>query len=146
MTFNPISDEHWINTDFWQHGNTRDVELKRTTYLDNRFVGDQYAKVMERLKEQDPRMYAIYALGEWGKAVEGLIFNYEDIDCVPDGARFIAYGQDFGYTNDPSAFIGVYEYNNEIILDEVFYRPGLTNQDIANLYKSEGVRFTDRIW
>lgn len=137
-TLNPISDDHWINTDFWQYGSTEDVELKHTTFLDNRFIGDQYAKVLERLKA-NPRMYDIYALGKWGRAVEGVIFDYEDIDCVPENATLLGYGQDFGYTNDPSAFTAIYRYNGEIILDEVFYRPGLTNPDIAGLYKTNDV-------
>jgi phage terminase large subunit len=36
-----------------------------STYLDNRFVGDKYKEVMERLKTQNPTYYKIYALGIW---------------------------------------------------------------------------------
>jgi len=50
---------------------------------------------MNRLKEQDPNMYAIYALGEWGNKVEGLIFEFEEIDDVPAEAIQLGYGQDF---------------------------------------------------
>jgi len=56
---------------------------------------EQYEKVMNRLKEQDPNMYAIYALGEWGNKVEGLIFEFEEIDDVPAEAIQLGYGQDF---------------------------------------------------
>lgn len=144
-TFNPIDDEHWLNTDFWQHGITDTVELKHTTFLDNRFIGPEYRAVLERLKGNS-RMYDIYALGKWGKSVEGVILQYEDIDCVPRDAVLLGYGQDFGYTNDPSAFTAIYRYNGEIILDEVFYRPGLRNSDIAGLYKSNGVSPDSTIW
>ena len=121
-TFNPIDEEHWLNVDFWQNGETEDVALLHTTYLDNRFIGEQYAKVMDRLKEQDPRTWEIYALGKWGKPAEGLIFTFEEIDAVPDSAKFLAYGLDFGFTNDPSSLIGAYSYDKAIVLDEVLYQ------------------------
>lgn len=69
-TFNPVDEDSWLNSDFCSKGNTEDVEILHTTYLDNRWADEKYRTVMERLKEQDPKMYAIYAKGLWGKAVE----------------------------------------------------------------------------
>jgi len=43
---------------------------------------------MERLKRQDINLYNIYALGIPGKAIEGLIFNYEIIPSIPEEAKF----------------------------------------------------------
>jgi phage terminase large subunit len=40
-------------------------------------------------------------------------------------------GVDFGYTNDPTAIVAVYEYNGQRIIDEVAYRTGMLNSDIA---------------
>lgn len=145
-TFNPIDEEHWLNTDFWQNGETDEVALLHTTYLDNRFIGEQYQRVMDRLKEQDPRTWEIYALGKWGKPAEGLIFTFEEIDSVPEAAKLLGYGLDFGFTNDPSAFVGAYQYDQSIILDEEFYRTGLTNPDIANLFRDSGVGQYDDVF
>lgn len=139
LTYNPIDKDHWLNTDFWSHGENEDTTLLHTTYKDNKWAGPQYEKVMARLKEQDPNMYAIYALGEWGNKVEGLVFEFEEIDEVPKEANLLGHGQDFGYTNDPSALVSGYLWNDAIVLDERFYRTGLTNSDITALYRENGV-------
>lgn len=144
-TYNPISDQHWLITDFWVYGSTQDVECLHSTYKDNRFVGqEQYDKVMERLKAQDINLYNIYALGIPGKAVEGLIFSYSDIDSVPENAKRIAYWLDFWF-NDPTAMTGVYEYNGWIILDEELYRSNYTTQDIIQFLKKWNFSNTDEI-
>ena len=144
-SLNPIDEDHWINTDFDMHWNTEDVEILHTTYKNNRFVWDQYDKVMERLKVQNPRMYEIYALWKRWRAVEWLIFNFIEIDKVPEEAKKVWYWQDFWFTNDPSAFIWLYEWNWWIILDEEFSRTWMTNQDIIQMYKSIWVWKTDNI-
>jgi len=139
LTFNPIDKDHWLNTDLWSLWENEDTTLLHSTYRDNKFAGDQYEKVMNRLKEQDPNMFAIYALGEWWNRVEGLVFEFEEIDEVPEEAKRLGYGQDFWFTNDPSALIDLYQWNWWVIWDEVFYRTGLTNGDIVNLYKANNV-------
>ena len=40
---------------------------------------------------------------------------------------------DFGYTNDPTAIVDVYKWNDALILDERAYQKGLLNADIAKL-------------
>jgi phage terminase large subunit len=72
--------------------------------------------------------------------LEGTIFNnWEEIDKIPEEARLIGYGLDFGYSNDPSALVGVYKYNEKIIIDEVIYSKGLLNSDLNNLFKQHQV-------
>lgn len=142
LSFNPIDKDHWLNTDFWSLWWGPDITLLHSTYRDNYWAGEQYEKVMNRLKEQDPNMYAIYALGEWWNKVEGLIFEFEEIDDVPDEAIQLGYGQDFWFSNDPSVLVDLYQWNGGVIWDEVFYRTGLTNGDIVNLYKANNVSTT----
>lgn len=145
-TFNPIDSDHWLNTDFWQYGSTENIELLHTTYLDNRFVWEEYKGVMDRLRKQDERLWEIYALGKWWRRVEGQIFDsYTEIDSIPDGAKFLGRGLDFGFTNDPTAIVAVYQYDSWIILDEELYRTNMTNQDIVNHLKSTWARYQDQI-
>src|SRR6185503_16006787 len=69
-------------------------------------------------------------------SLDGVIFNnYSIIDNIPNEAKLIGSGLDFGYTNDPTALIDVYEYNGKRILDEVVYQNGLVNSDIAKFCK-----------
>lgn len=126
-TFNPIDEEHWLNTEFWAKWITEDVELMHTTYKDNRWVGPEYDRVLERLKESSPNMYKIYALGLWWSGLEWVIFQHGEIQDVPKEAELLGFGMDFGYTNDPTAMTAIYRWNWKIILDEVIYRRWLIN-------------------
>jgi phage terminase large subunit len=73
----------------------------------------------------------VYGLGEIGN-LQGVIFsNWQTIDKIPEDARLVGCGVDFGYTNDPTAIVAVYEYNGQRIVDEVAYRTGMLNSDIA---------------
>ena len=134
LTFNPISDQHWIKKIFFDDPIDGVFTLK-TTYLDNAFIDDEYKMVMNNKKKSNPRYYGIYALGNWGTA-EGLIFNnvtqrlikpfeIEGLGCYQ--------GLDFGYTNDPTAFNQSYvdDINKKIYIYDGFYRKGMSNAQIA---------------
>jgi len=72
--------------------------------------------------------------------VEGTIFNdYETIDKIPDEARLLGYGLDFGYSYDPAALIALYKYNDDIIVDEIVYQTGLLNSELSSLMKQYNV-------
>lgn len=73
----------------------------------------------------------VYLYGQIG-SLEGVIFNnYEIINNIPEDAKLIGVGVDFGYTNDPTAIVEVYKYNNKRILNEICYEKNLTNSQIA---------------
>lgn len=134
-TLNPVDAENWINERFWKVWQTDDVELLHSTYLNNRFIGDEYRKVMERLSKDNPSYYKIYALWEWW-ILEGRIFdNWTSIEKIPDEAKLLGYGLDFWFTNDPTSMVALYRYNSGIIVDEMLYSTWLTNQDIASRLK-----------
>lgn len=85
----------------------------------------------------------VYVLGEIG-SLDGVIFNnWKTIDNVPPEARLIGYGLDFGYTNDPTAIIEVYKWNDKRILNEICYRKGLSNAQIAKFIKTHHVCYCD---
>jgi phage terminase large subunit len=83
--------------------------------------------------------WKVYGLGLTG-GIEGAIFeHYKIIDTLPEGARLLGHGMDFGYTNDPTAITSVYKYNDSIILDEEVYSTGLLNSDIIRLCKQRSI-------
>lgn len=139
LTFNPISEQHWIKKVFFDDP-IDDVYTLKTTYLDNGFIDDGYKMVMDNKKKTNPRFYNIYCLGNWGTA-EGLVFNnvehqlikYEDIQYLD-----FAQGLDFGYSNDPSAFNQTYvDMDKKIIyVYDGFYEHGMSNKKIANSIKA----------
>lgn len=134
LTFNPISDQHWIKKVFFDDP-IEGVFTLHTTYKDNAFIDDEYKMVMENKRKTNPRYYNIYALGNWGTAV-GLIFQnvkqrfirseeLKGLKCVQ--------GLDFGYTNDPTAFNQSYidDVNKRILVYDGFYEKGMQNAQIA---------------
>jgi len=138
LSFNPISDQHWIKKVFFDDPIDNVFTLK-TTYLDNQFIDDAYKQVLESKKKTNPRFYKIYALGDWGTA-EGLIFGNVTQRLIKESeiqGLECAQGLDFGYTNDPSAFHQSYidKINKKILVYDGFYEKGLSNEAIAKNIK-----------
>jgi len=75
--------------------------------------------------------WKVYGLGMIG-SLDGVVYsNWAEIDKIPEGARLLGYGLDFGYSNDPTAIIEVYKYNDKRILNEICYSRGLSNEAIS---------------
>ena len=62
------------------------------------------------------------------------------MDC-----KWVIYGLDFGFSNDPTALIKVGLFEGELFLDELIYNRGLTNQDIAKWMGELGLKWDDEI-
>lgn len=87
--------------------------------------------------------WRVYGLGLVGN-LDGIVFdNWDVIEDVPSGARLIGIGLDFGYTNDPTAAIEVYQYNGKRILNEIIYRTGMLNGDIAKVLPKNTFIYAD---
>ena len=135
MDFNP-SETFWYN-DQIQHRD--DVTIIHSTYKDNPYLNEDQVNEIERLQHTDLQYYQIYALGEFAGQVD-LIYTYIPVDDIPTfGAKLVALGLDWGYSNDPTALLEVWLWNDAIYFNELLYRPGLTNQDIINELNELGV-------
>ena len=87
--------------------------------------------------------WRVYGLGLVGN-LDGIVFdNWDVIDSVPSGARLVGIGLDFGYTNDPTAAVEVYKYNGKRILNEIIYRTGMLNGDIAKVLPKNTYIYAD---
>lgn len=122
------------DSEFWyekQGLNMReDTAESVTTYLDNPFLGPTQIAAIEAYKS-DERWWKVYGLGQTGTH-KGLIYtNWTQCKEIPDNARLVGRGLDFGYSADPTAIVAVYMMNGELYLDEELYEPGLTNDRIA---------------
>lgn len=130
------------NARFWVHDKLigkEGVELIISDHRHNPFLPDIIRKKIEAIRSEDEELWKVYARGMTGK-IEGLIYrNWGTIGTIPSDAQLIGYGMDFGFTNDPTAVVGVYRYNGELIIDEVMYHKGYTNQDISHFMTSCGV-------
>ena len=144
LSFNPWSEKHWLKKRFFDTKD-EDVLAITTNYTCNEFLGEDDKKLFEKMKINNPRRYNIEGLGNWGIA-EGLVysnfeeldFNVEDIKKRPNVKS--AFGLDFGYTNDPTAFIAslIDLDNMEIFIFDEHYQKAMSNKDIANMIKYKG--------
>lgn len=73
ISFNPISEDHWLKSFFYDEEN-EDVFLHHSTFLDNNFLDDQYKGVLVNRYSKDPNLNRIYIKGEWGRVVTGQEF------------------------------------------------------------------------
>jgi phage terminase large subunit len=116
-----------------------DAEKIILTYKDNEALDkgiiDQIEKNIKKAATSNywKNWVRVYVDGEMGQ-LEGVVFsNWKPIDTIPNEARLIGIGVDFGYTNDPTSIIEVYKMNETRILNEVTYQTGLLNSDIAKI-------------
>ena len=131
----------WIdynpNAEFWAHELRSDpnVQFFYSDHRHNPFLSQATRDKIEAIKLKDETLWRVYARGLTGR-IEGLIFRNWEIGEVPSTARFIAGGKDFGFTNDPTTLIDVYEGDGYLYADERLYMHGLTNQDINKQLQS----------
>jgi len=137
LDYNPYDDSHWV----FDLQKRDDVCMIHSTMLDNPFLPlsiinkiKSYEPTLENIEQgtADNYMWEVYGLGKKAR-LQGAIFeNWDVVEEIPSNAKFIGYGLDFGYTNDPSALVSLYTMNNELYWDELLYETGLLNEDIAN--------------
>jgi phage terminase large subunit len=122
------------NYNFWVHDHIigkPGVQLIISDHRHNPFIKQSMRDKVEALKSIDLELWKVYARGLTGK-VSGLVFdNWHIVNDIPPGAKRIAAGLDFGFTNDETGCLEVYIQNGELWVDEIFYETGLTNTDIS---------------
>jgi len=141
LDYNPSS-EFWVHTELI---NDKDSDLIILTYKDNEALDKDLVKEIEKAREKAEsssywaNWWKVYGLGEIG-SLQGVIFdNWQQVARIPIDAKLLGYGMDFGFTNDPTTLVAVYKMNNQLYFDEILYRTNMTNLDIGNFMKSEGI-------
>tara|TARA_R100000935_G_C2838301_1_gene169464 strand:- start:106 stop:1266 length:1161 start_codon:yes stop_codon:yes gene_type:complete len=135
IDFNPSDEYHWI----YDNVITReDCAFFKTTYLDNPFLEDVIKEEIERLKETDDQYWQIYGLGERATSIS-TIFKYVETKQIPFDANLIAYGMDFGYSNDPTTLVAVYTLDHNLYIKEHLYRTKMTTNDIHIFLKEQNL-------
>lgn len=143
LTFNPWSETHWLKKRFFDIPSS-DTATYSTNYLINEFLDDTDRAVFERMKKTNRRKYEVAGLGNWGIS-EGLVFENWHIGVpeIPEEEQYMwksFFGLDYGYSNDPTAFIAfkVNPNSKKIYIFDEFYRRRMLNCDIADEIKRRG--------
>lgn len=159
LDYNPTH-EFWAQTELKDDPDVEEVVL---TYKDNEGLSESIVREIEKALTKgfhDPEAdnlflesniknkfwanwWRVYGLGQTG-SLEGVIFNnWSVINAIPEDAKLLGIGLDFGYTNDPTAIIEVYQWNGKRIVNERCYRTKMVNDDIANVLPDNLIIYAD---
>lgn len=134
LMFNPVSKANWVYNAFFVK-KPKNTVVYQTTYKDNRFLDALTRENIEELANRNEAYYKIYALGEFA-TLDKLVFpKYTKALLNKDDLRQITsyFGLDYGFINDPSAFMHVKidDDRKKLYVVEEYVKKGLTNDKIA---------------
>lgn len=143
LTFNPWSGTHWLKKRFFDTENAETATFS-TNYLINEFLDNTDRAVFERMKKTNRRKYEVAGLGNWGIS-EGLVYENWTVGKkeIPKKEQYkwkSFFGLDYGYTNDPTAFVAftANPIDKEIYIYREFCKRRMLNCDIAEEIKKLG--------
>lgn len=137
LAYNPtVSPYHWLRQ-------MQDCERYITNYADNPYISKEMVKAIEDLQHTNEKKWKIYGKGEFAPN-EKAIYQFDIVDDFE--AEFVAFGLDWGYSNDPTAVVAVYKNGNDLYVEEVMYDKGLVMKDIADSLNKKGIDKSYEIW
>jgi phage terminase large subunit len=145
LDFNPAN-EFWVHTELKDEP---DSDFLILTYKDNEALDQSIVEQIEKNRDKAKtssywaNWWKVYGEGQLGM-LEGVVFsNWKIIDTIPKEARLLGIGLDFGYTNDPTAIVEIYAYDNQRIVNEIVYQNGLVNSEIAKRLPKNVIVYAD---
>ena len=143
LVLNPTTKEHFIYKKFFEskgvepgfNGVKGDVRYIHTNYIDNyKNLSESFINSIEDMKVRRPEKYKHQILGGWLDKQEGVVYDNWRIGKFDESLPSI-FGQDYGYSIDPSTLIEVAIDNKlkRIYVREHFYVPKLTTTEIFGL-------------
>lgn len=153
FTLNTPPKSHWILTkwfDLTEHEEARGFyvpTLKKEREKDTVFIGGTWRENEPNLDKHTIERYQEYKLTKpayYWQVIEGLspeevrgkIYSgWQLIDEIPEDARLVRFGVDWGWYPDPTVIVAVYYYNGGYIIDELLYENYLQDEETARAIK-----------
>ena len=156
VLMNPATKEHIFYNKFFTdrgveagfNGTKGDTTYIHTTYLDNiENLADSYIRQLERMKIRRPEKYNHQILGGWLNKAQGVIFDQWKLGEYQK-LQIEIYGQDFGYSVDPTTLIKVSIDTTRKVMyvKELLHKAGLVTSEIAranNVLAGNGLIIAD---
>lgn len=142
LMFNPVSKLNWVYKYFFTGEPHKNTLIKQSSYKDNKFLDEMTRANLEDLANRNPAYYKIYALGEFATLDKRVFPKYTTAILNKDDLRNIPsyFALDYGYVNDPSAFIHVKvdKKNKQLYILEEYVKTGMMNDELASVIKRLG--------
>ncbi len=141
LDFNPVN-EFWAHTELVNNElRSNDVAFIKVTYTDNEALDDDTVADIEMERgDGTSNWWRVYGLGEIG-SLEGNVYEgWRRVDEVPENARLVRYGLDFGFSNDETAMVSIWETEDGgTIVQEELYQKGILGSQYAEIFKSHNI-------
>ena len=134
LDYNPTH-EFWVHTDLLKR--PKGVSFLKLTYLDNEAIPPTVLEELLAHKgDGTSNWWRVYGLGEVG-SLEGNVYEgWTPVENLPDGYVLRRYGVDFGFSNDPTAVVAVYEgEDSSICIDLKLYENKLLTPQLVEKCK-----------
>ena len=146
-TTNPDSPQHWLNVRYIKRAEELGMNIHRFTIDDNPYLDPQYVEALK--KEYTGVFFKRFILGLWvvaeGACYPQIADNPEDyiIDKLPDDARFISIGIDWGGNRSLTAFVASVFHGNydKVTIIRDYHIEGKKGEIDANRVNTEFIRF-----
>lgn len=124
-----------LGEEFVAPKNWRRFEAARKIYEMVEAVSRDKRKTFEKKHLKTHKWYSEVVLGGWKSSVEGINFpDWGTFKEWPDEQPTLhIYGLDWGYANDPAAFVEVRKYGRRMYVKQHIYQTGILNRDLADM-------------
>ena len=142
LTFNPWSEKHWLKKTFFDVPRDN-VKTFTTDFRVNEFLDETDLQLFKKMEEENPQKFRVAGLGMWGIS-QGLVFEnwkVQEFDYKSFDENYNAFfGLDYGYTNDPTAFIAFMANpeKKELFIFDEHYEKKMLNSHIAKMILKKG--------
>lgn len=131
IDYNPTS-KFWAHEELVEGKHKSRTSFTILTYKDNEALSPQIIKNIESHKpkegEEPSNYWVVYGLGQIG-TLEGNVYSgwsEDTFDHIRQVGKLVRYGLDFGFSNDETALVAVYEMpDGKLGLVEKLYKKGL---------------------
>jgi PBSX family phage terminase large subunit len=141
----PKRKQSWVNKKYESSFQPKNTFVHHTTYFDNPYISKEFIEEAEATKARNEKRYRWEYLGE---AIGSGVVPFDNLEVVEGSitdemiANFdnIRNGNDFGYANDPNAFVRWHydkKKNGIYAIDEI-YELKLSNRMLAKRLKEKG--------
>lgn len=143
IDYNPTH-EFWAHT--WLLKDEKDnTDFIILTYKDNEALADTIRQSIESNKpkkgEKPSNWWIVYGLGQIG-SLEGNVYSgwRKATEADYENARLIRYGLDFGFSNDETGMVAIYETEkDELIIEQKIFKTGILGSQYGNELRNAGI-------